>query len=153
LDIINIGFVNVFPDSPEALEDYPGSNFGNQCGASVYTVNGEPTKLYSDCHQIVEDIPLCQTAGKKVFLSFGGGYPADGQFIASDTSGEEFADFIWGAFGPPTDAWTNAGKPRPFGDIIFDGFDFDIEYNGPTGAYIPRLRGPRWLTMDQALRR
>jgi chitinase len=59
-------------------------------------------------------------------LSLGGG-SATGAYIASDTSAVEFANFLWGAFGPQTDGWTLAGNPRPFGDAVVDGFDFDIE--------------------------
>lgn len=125
VDIVNIGFINAFPDnSPGA---YPGSNFGNACGTETYQVNGEKTLLQSSCTQIASDIIECQkTYGKKVFLSFGGAYPKN-YYIASDSSANSFADFVWGAFGPSTSAWTSANKPRPFGDAVVDGFDFDIE--------------------------
>jgi len=127
VDIINIGFVNAFPDnSPGA---YPGTNFGNACGDQTYTVNGVSTLLKSNCPRIGSDIIECQkTYGKKIFLSFGGAYPQN-YYIASDNSANSFADFVWGAFGPSTSAWTSAGKPRPFGDAVVDGFDFDIESN------------------------
>lgn len=125
VDIVNIGFVNAFPDnSPGA---YPGTNFGNACGTNTYTVNGVSTLLQSGCSQIASGIIECQkTYGKKVFLSFGGAEPKN-YYIASDSSANSFADFVWGAFGPSTSAWTTAGKPRPFGDAVVDGFDFDIE--------------------------
>ena len=125
VDIVNIGFVNAFPDnSPGA---YPGTNFGNACGDETYTINGVSTLLKSNCPRIGSDIIECQrTYGKKVFLSFGGAYPQN-YYIASDNSANSFADFVWGAFGPSTSAWTSAGKPRPFGNAVVDGFDFDIE--------------------------
>ncbi|OJJ08043.1 hypothetical protein ASPVEDRAFT_101126, partial [Aspergillus versicolor CBS 583.65] len=125
-DIINIGFINTFPDQ-DPLTGLPGSNFGNQCWADTYIVDGVPSKLYSQCPNLVEDIPACQAAGKKIFLSLGGGY----QTYEIDTidSSTKFADWLWGAFGPKTDAWESAGSPRPFGDAVVDGFDFDIEYN------------------------
>ncbi|KAJ9407395.1 CAZyme family GH18 [Paecilomyces variotii] len=141
LDIINIGFVNVFPDVGEG--GWPGSNFGNQCNGQTYTnADGEATQLLSGCQQIADDIPVCQQAGKKVFISLGGAYPADGQVIDNDDSARDFADFLWGAFGPETDAWVAQNGPRPFGDAVVDGFDFDIEHNGPTGyaALARRLR-------------
>lgn len=59
-------------------------------------------------------------------LSLGGGYPTN-QWIASNASAVRFADFLWGAFGPVTTAWTKDDKPRPFGTAVVDGFDFDIE--------------------------
>lgn len=127
VDIVNIGFVNAFPDnSPGA---YPGTNFGNACGDQTYTVNGVSTLLKSNCPNIGSDIIACQqTYGKKVFLSFGGAYPQN-YYIANDNSANSFADFVWGAFGPSTSAWTSANKPRPFGNAVVDGFDFDIESN------------------------
>jgi chitinase len=127
VDIVNIGFVNAFPDnSPGA---YPGTNFGNACGDQTYTVNGASTLLKSNCPRIESDIIECQkTYGKKIFLSFGGAYPQN-YYIASDNSANSFADFVWGAFGPSTSTWTSASKPRPFGNAVVDGFDFDIESN------------------------
>ncbi|KAH1831433.1 Endochitinase A1 [Aspergillus fumigatus] len=125
LDIINIGFINYFPDMSPG--HWPGSNFGNQCDGSVYVTNdGVVTKLLSGCHQIMEDIPICQAAGKKVLLSIGGAYPPD-QSILSEDSAVAFATFLWGAFGPVAEGWEG---PRPFGDVVVDGFDFDIEHNG-----------------------
>ncbi|GAD97348.1 class III chitinase ChiA1 [Paecilomyces variotii No. 5] len=141
LDIINIGFVNVFPDVGEG--QWPGSNFGNQCNGQTYVnADGEATQLLSGCSQIADDIPICQQAGKKVFISLGGASPANGQVINNDDSARDFADFLWGAFGPKTDAWTAQDGPRPFGDAVVDGFDFDIEHNGPIGyaALAQRLR-------------
>lgn len=131
LDIINLGFINIFPD--QGPGDYPGSNFGNQCDGNTYVVDGVTTDLLSGCHQIAADIPLCQAAGKKVLLSLGGEYPANQQ-ILSQESAEDFADFLWGAFGPVQDDWVQAGNPRPFGDVVVDGFDFDIEHNGDFGT-------------------
>ncbi|KAH1431055.1 Endochitinase A1 [Aspergillus fumigatus] len=128
LDIINIGFINYFPDMSPG--HWPGSNFGNQCDGSVYVTNdGVVTKLLSGCHQIMEDIPICQAAGKKVLLSIGGAYPPD-QSILSEDSAVAFATFLWGAFGPVAEGWEG---PRPFGDVVVDGFDFDIEHNGGFG--------------------
>ncbi|EAW14726.1 class III chitinase ChiA1 [Aspergillus clavatus NRRL 1] len=126
-DIINLGFINVFPDQGKA--GWAGSNFGNQCDGTVYVVNGQTTQLLAGCHQLIEDIPLCQAAGKKVLLSLGGAYPAT-QKLLSQQSATDFADFLWGAFGPKVTTWSG---PRPFGDVVVDGFDFDIEHNGDFG--------------------
>ncbi|GFF40539.1 endochitinase A1 [Aspergillus lentulus] len=128
LDIINIGFINYFPDMSPG--HWPGSNFGNQCDGSYYaTDDGVVTKLLSGCHQIMEDIPICQAAGKKVLLSIGGAYPADQSILSEDTA-VAFATFLWGAFGPVAEGWEG---PRPFGNVVVDGFDFDIEHNGGFG--------------------
>lgn len=125
VDIINVAFVNVFPD--QGPGGYPGTNFGNACPATTYKHNGISTEFLKGCPDIGPDIITCQkTYGKKILLSLGGGYPLN-YYIANDTSAVSFADFLWGAFGPQTKAWTNANKPRPFGNAAVDGFDFDIE--------------------------
>ena len=61
-----------------------------------------------------------------MLLSVGGGYPTD-YYLESTEIAEYFAEFLWGAFGPQTDAWVAGNKPRPFGDASVDGFDLDIE--------------------------
>ncbi|OAL65648.1 hypothetical protein A7C99_2746 [Trichophyton rubrum] len=127
-DIIVIGFVNVFPDQGKG--GWPGTNFGNQCYMGTYiTPEGEETELLSSCHKIIEDIPICKAAGKTIMLSLGG-QAVDGSktySVKTRLSAVSFADFLWGAFGPVSPGW---GGPRPFGDNVVDGFDFDIEANG-----------------------
>lgn len=132
-DIINIGFINSFPEQ-NPLTGLPGSDFGNQCWADTFVVDGIASQLYSHCPNIAEDIPKCQAAGKKVFLSLGGATPTY-WFDTIDAS-TKLADFLWGAFGPVTDAWTVADKPRPFGNAVVDGFDFDIEFFGSKGKQL-----------------
>ncbi|KAG9943618.1 glycoside hydrolase, partial [Aureobasidium melanogenum] len=125
VDIVSIGFINVFPD--QGAGGWPGSNFGNACGSETYTYNGTKTQLYSNCPDIGTDIAICQQLyGKKVLLSIGGGYPTN-YFIKNDASAVNFAEFLWGAFGPVKSEWTSTGGPRPFGTAVVDGFDFDIE--------------------------
>jgi chitinase len=103
---------------------------GNACWADVYTNRaGRPSKLYSQCPNIGPDIIACQrTYGKKIFLSLGGANPTN-QYLGTDAAGRIFADFLWGAFGPVNSTWRG---PRPFGNAVVDGFDFDIESNIPT---------------------
>ena len=103
VDIVNIGFVNAYPDNSPG--GYPGTNFGNACGDETFTnQNGGSTLLKSNCPRIESDIIECQkTYGKKIFLSFGGTSPQN-YYIANDNSANSFADFIWGAFGPRTPA-------------------------------------------------
>ncbi|KZF20453.1 glycoside hydrolase family 18 protein, partial [Xylona heveae TC161] len=139
IDIIPLSFMNVFPD--QGAGGWPGMTFGNACGASTYTApDGTPTQLLSDCQTLVEDIPYCQARGKKVLLSFGGSWPP-GYYIKNDTTAVNFADFVWGAFGPKKDSWTG---PRPFGDVSLDGFDFDIE------SLESSLPGPSYLSSGYA---
>ncbi|KAI9668318.1 MAG: hypothetical protein M1829_005522 [Trizodia sp. TS-e1964] len=137
IDVIPIAFIDIFPD--QGAGGYPGSNFGNQCGSEYYkTPSNQTSQLLSNCPNFVADIPYCQSVGKKILLSIGGGWPQDYK-LKNDQSGLAFANFLWGAFGPVDSAWNG---PRPFGNAVVDGFDFDIEYNGPTGyaAMITRLR-------------
>lgn len=133
LDIIPIGFINVFPD--QGPGGYPGSNFGNQCGHGVYNINGVETKLLSQCDEIAVDIEKCQAAGKTILLSLGG---ATGDYkLNSDQSAVGFADFLWGAFGPVSDTWGDG--PRPFKNSVVDGFDLNIEQGGDFGMTINHL--------------
>lgn len=122
IDIIPIAFLNIFPDQSKG---YPGTNFGNQCGAETYKNPSDNTTspLLSNCPLIGPDITTCQKAGKKILLSLGGSVPSD-QSTGSDSSAITFAIFLWQAFGPIQDGYTG---PRPFGDAVVDGFDFDIE--------------------------
>ncbi|KIX09252.1 uncharacterized protein Z518_00331 [Rhinocladiella mackenziei CBS 650.93] len=122
MDIIPIGFVNVFPDQ----ENGPGTNYANACGGDYWVApDGTQTQMFKTCYQIAEDIPKCQQMGKKIFASIGGASP--GNFIASTDSAKAFADFLWGSFGPLQDP-DLIQFPRPFGtDVIVDGFDLDIE--------------------------
>lgn len=135
-DIINIGFINKFP---QYQGDYPGSNFANQCDGAFFP----GTELLSGCHQIWQDIPSCKAAGKTVLLSIGGG-SATTQSLPDDATGEWFADFLWYSFGPYNSAISSLGweesmlgqlYPRPFLTAAVDGFDFDIEYNGGVGMF------------------
>ncbi|KAF2791151.1 carbohydrate-binding module family 18 protein [Melanomma pulvis-pyrius CBS 109.77] len=124
IDIVNIAFVNQFPLK---VGDYPSTNFANACGDATFTKpDGTKSGLLSSCPSIGPGIKECQANGKKVLLSIGGGYPIN-YTLPSPAVAEYFAEFLWGAFGPSTAAWVNAGKPRPFGDASVDGFDLDIE--------------------------
>ncbi|KAI9793597.1 MAG: hypothetical protein M1833_000742, partial [Piccolia ochrophora] len=124
IDIINIGFVNVFPE--QGVQGFPGSDFGNACGAEkVLAPDGvTPTQLSNNCVQIAEGIKKCQELGKQVMLSLGGAIP-DNYGITTDQKAYEFAEFLWQAFGPVK---PDVPSSRPFGDAVVDGFDFDIEH-------------------------
>ena len=122
-DIINIGFVDVFPN--QGAGGWPGTNFGNACWSDYYEHKGVNTSLLKTCPDIGPDVIECQqTYGKKILLSIGGGYP-NSYYIKNNKSGVNFADFLWAAFGPVSA--TKRGIPRPWGDAGVDGFDFDIE--------------------------
>jgi chitinase len=132
VDFVTISFVYASPEN-SGLTGYPSTEFGAHCGGSTYTVNGETSYLLSGCTEIQEDIPRCQALGTKVLLSIGGQYDdvTANYTISTVEKGQEFADFMWYAFGPYDPSWTG---PRPF-DLdethrnTIDGFDFDVEKN------------------------
>lgn len=139
MEYVTVGFINNSPENDPSGLGYPGSDFGVHCQASKYQdADGVDSKLLNKCGQIAADVRYCQKKGKKVLLSIGGEWnpPKSDYTISSGPDGEAFADFVWGAFGPYNDNWE--GKPRPFDDnygaepgeehFVFDGFDFDIEY-------------------------
>jgi chitinase len=121
--------VNESPEN-DGTTGYPGTNFAGHCGGTYYSVNGQTSDLLDDCSAIAEDIPTCQALGVKIILSIGGVYSQQGSNYAVSTvqNGEDFATFLWYAFGPYDASWTG---PRPFDSATVtnavDGFDFDIE--------------------------
>ena len=144
IDIIQIGFVNIFPDQTGG---YPGANFGNQCGDTTYSnPDGSMSPLLNHCPDIGPDIKYCQNNGKTVLLSLGGAKPTN-QHLNSEQSAMDFADFLWAAFGPMD---PNSQVPRPFGDARVDGFDFDIESTYP--LYLNRGESQHYETMVDRLR-
>lgn len=60
-----------------------------------------------------------------------------GAYIQNSNSAVEFAQFLWHAFGPVNCDYTG---PRPFGDVVLDGFDFDIE-SDPTSIPVSEDNG------------
>lgn len=129
--------INAFPS---VVGSYPGSNHANACGSEVYydPVLKKDSKLYSSCPGVGDAITACQKNGKKVMLSLGGGWPTD-YYLPSPEVATWTAQFLIGAYGPPTAAWKAAGRPRPFGDAVVDGFDLDLEaqtYDMPSAEYI-----------------
>lgn len=99
----------------------------------MYTGPGDdPTNdhLLSDCPRLAADILTCQSAGKTVLLALGGS--TDTYQLMGKDAGIDFANFLWGAFGPKSDSWVANNMPRPFDgnasqEVVLDGFDFDIE--------------------------
>ncbi|KAL8683102.1 MAG: hypothetical protein Q9186_000916 [Xanthomendoza sp. 1 TL-2023] len=145
IDIIPIAFLNIFPD--QVGGGYPGTNFGNQCGPETFkNKDGSDSPLLSNCPMIGPDIKTCQAMGKKILLSLGGAIP-DNQSINDDASAVAFAKFLWNAFGPEDAKYDG---PRPFGDAVVDGFDFDIESAVSPNDAASQYRG--YGTMIDALR-
>lgn len=72
---------------------------------------------------ISEDIKTCQGLGKTILLSTGGSAYTEGGF-QSEGDAVSSAKKIWQLFGPKSN---DSSVPRPFGDAVIDGFDFDFE--------------------------
>jgi chitinase len=110
IDIAIIAFVDTIPD--QSPGNYSDTNFGNQCGDAYYKNGDIRTGLLSSYSDIGPVIKTCQSLGKVVLLAVGGGYPTN-YWVKNTTSAQDFADFLWGAFGPITADWTANDGPRP----------------------------------------
>ncbi|KAJ2558585.1 Chitinase 2 [Coemansia sp. RSA 1933] len=123
-DIINISFLTNFN-----LTGLPVLNHAFHC-ETVF--NGTNTL---HCPDIGKDIKTCQSNGKKIVLSLGGGniYTYG---LSSDSDGTTFADTIWNMF------LGGSATYRPYDDAVLDGIDLDIESGEHTGypAFINQLR-------------
>lgn len=124
-----MAFVNQAPENTES--GYPGTNFAGHCWAGgAITEDDVESDLLINCGPIKEGVPYCKERGVKVLLSIGGDFhPTDSNYnVTTEETGEDFAEFLYGAFGPYDSTWNG---PRPFdnGDehTSVDGFDFDIE--------------------------
>lgn len=112
-DIVIVSFLSEFGTTTTTL---------NLAGNCETTFSGSSLL---DCSDIGSEIKSCQSAGKKVFLSLGGGATSYG--FTSDSDAEAFAETLWNYFGG------GSSSTRPFGDAVVDGFDFDIETGDSTG--------------------
>jgi chitinase len=71
-----------------------------------------------------QDIAECQsTYGKTILLSIGGATYTEGGF-SSSAAAVTAASNLWSIFGPYS---SSSSSPRPFGQSVIDGFDFDFE--------------------------
>lgn len=129
-EYITLAFITTSPENGGA-SGLPGSNFAGHCWAGDYEANGHTSGLLSDCPSLTPGIDVCQTQyGKKVLLSIGGVFTeASNYSISSYENGVEFANFIWGAYGPYDKSWGSQPRPFDYDDVhvAVDGYDFDIE--------------------------
>jgi chitinase len=152
-EYVTVGFINKSPEQDDSSLEYPGSNFAFHCMNEYYQdSNGVNSNLLSKCGKLAADVRYCQKKGKKVLLSIGGTWnpPAADYTVSSPAKGEEFASFLWNAFGPYQASWGK--RARPFDDyyggpedeadkhFVVDGFDFDIEHK--FGEHAPSLSLP-----------
>lgn len=72
------------------------------------------------CKSIAKGIKACQSRGKKVFISLGGG--GAGGAVTSKADAEAVGKALWNQYGDGS-----GGGPRPFGKAVVNGFDLDVE--------------------------
>ncbi|KAM0931692.1 hypothetical protein ACQ4PT_000157 [Festuca glaucescens] len=89
--------------------------------APVIDLSGHCDAPSGSCATLAADIASCQSAGVKVLLSMGGG--ALGYNLSSPSDAQEVAAYLWDNFL----GGTGAAPPRPLGDAVLDGIDFDLE--------------------------
>jgi chitinase len=132
IDVLQLSFLTVI-NGPGGAPEVNFANAGDNCttfsgtsllncpqiGYVVITTHIAPGD--AKCLRSA-DIKTCQAAGKTILLSIGGATYSEGGFTSSDaaTAG---ALLVWDTFGPKS----NSSIPRPFGDAVVDGFDFDFE--------------------------
>jgi chitinase len=109
VDIIILAFLYEYGNGNTT----PGGGFGVTC--TVSSGNAE------DCTDVASAITTCQENGIKVFVSLGGA--SGGYSLTSEAEAEAIGQYLWEAYGNPT----STSVSRPFGDVIINGFDFDIE--------------------------
>ncbi|KAJ1284873.1 hypothetical protein BS78_03G238500 [Paspalum vaginatum] len=98
------------------------SSFGDG-RAPVLNLAGHCDPPSGGCASLAADIASCQSAGVKVLLSIGGG-GLGGYNLSSPSDAQGVATYLWDNFLGGTGA---SGAPRPLGDAVLDGIDFDIE--------------------------
>ncbi|KAM0823380.1 hypothetical protein ACQ4PT_070911 [Festuca glaucescens] len=89
--------------------------------APVLDLSGHCDAPSGSCATLAADIASCQSAGVKVLLSMGGG--ALGYNLSSPSEAQDVAAYLWDNFL----GGTGAAPPRPLGDAVLDGIDFDME--------------------------
>ncbi|KAI6122260.1 glycoside hydrolase family 18 protein [Pisolithus croceorrhizus] len=107
----------------------PSINLGNSCSNDSFSGTSMP-----NCTLLGPDIEACQAAGKIVTISLGG---ADGSVgFANDSQAEAFAQTVWDLF------LEGSSPDRPFGSVVLDGVDLDIESGNQTGyaTFVTSLR-------------
>ncbi|KAI0342621.1 glycoside hydrolase [Trametopsis cervina] len=129
IDIIPLAFLYIFRGAGgEPVIDF--ANTCNQWDDSVF-----PGTNLANCQSAMSsDIKTCQSKGKLVTLSLGG---ATGQVgFSSDSQAETFATQVWNLF------LGGSSSTRPFGNVVLDGIDLDIESGSPAhyAAFVNKIR-------------
>ncbi|KAH8690721.1 putative chitinase [Talaromyces proteolyticus] len=120
IDVLVLGFLYQYGNG----NTVPGGGIGQSC--TIESGKGQ------NCDSLAAAIPKCQAKGIKVILSLGGA--AGGYSLSSSSEASQIGQYLWDAYGGSG----NGTVERPLGNVVVDGFDFDIE--NPHGAeYYPDL--------------
>ncbi|EIW80174.1 glycoside hydrolase family 18 protein [Coniophora puteana RWD-64-598 SS2] len=132
IDIIPLAFLYVFFGDG----GYPVIDFANTCNQQTNATFTNTT--LADCSFMASDIQYCQSRGKIVTLSLGGGTGVVS--FTSDDQAKSFADQVWKMF--LAYEWQSGGVHRPFGWAALDGVDLDIESGTPAhyAAFVNQIR-------------
>lgn len=114
VDNIALSFINNFPLNL-------GMNHAYHCWTTF------PGTNILNCPIIGSDIQYCQTKGKKIGISLGGAYGSYG--FQNNTQANNFAYTLWNLF------FEGQSSTRPYGDVILDFVDFNIESGNSIGYY------------------
>jgi len=127
LDVIPMAFLYVF----FGQGGKPVVDFSNICSQGG---NQFPNSDLADCSFLASDIKECQSKGKMITISLGGGTAKVGFSSAAQAS--DFAETIWDMF------LGGQSSTRPFGDAVLDGIDLDIESGSPSyySAFVDKIR-------------
>ena len=118
IDILVLAFLDIYGSTG----DIPAGNMGDTCYVGT-------TGVPDLCDGLATAITTCQAAGVKVIVSLGGA--AGSYSLTSQAQAETIGQYLWDAYGDSG----NTTVQRPFGDVVVDGWDFDIEVNFGSDYY------------------
>ncbi|KAI1761326.1 putative endochitinase CHI2 [Hypoxylon sp. FL1150] len=116
IDIIVLAFLYSWGSG----SDIPSGTVGQSCFIST---SGEG----QNCDSVSSAIATCQSVGVKVILSLGGA--TSSYSLSSEAEAESIGTYLWQAYAG------GSGVERPFGDVVVDGFDFDLEVDTGSEYY------------------
>ncbi|TVU35470.1 hypothetical protein EJB05_17361, partial [Eragrostis curvula] len=111
---VNIAFLSTFGGGRAPVLDLAG-----HCDAAAGT-----------CASLAAEVASCQSAGVKVLLSIGGG-ALGGYNLSSPSDARGVAAYLWDNFLGGGNGTSTGASPRPLGNAVLDGIDFDIEAPSP----------------------
>ncbi|KAM0474792.1 hypothetical protein ACHAPX_007313 [Trichoderma viride] len=124
IDVLVLSFLNTFGGASGSI---PSGALGYE--DCVVNPGDDAAPL---CSHLASEIKTCQSAGKKVIVSLGGGLGS--YSLVSQSQAETIGQYLWDAYGNSG----NTSVHRPFGNVFVNGWDFDLE--NPDGhEFYPHL--------------